>query len=204
MKIIQTGKLKRSEEVRREKPFVHPNHPASVIVLVANTASKYPRTPTQLAPQTTVPAMLRLALEAETEQKAIPRQSALAAPPQWILGQFCGAEGKPRLPGLQTLQGCRPFWCREMRISPLPELASPALLAHLVDGSGAKVQTRWCVRAPSAQTPSPHFVLFVLFFFFCVDVLFYFHVWTCKAPTTQLIWSCVALLTRRIASRALV
>lgn len=68
---------------------------------------------------------------------------------------------------------------------PLPELASPALLAHLVDGSGAKVQTRRSTRAPSAQTSSPRFVLSVLFFVACVRVCVLFFMCQCTSGAPE-------------------
>lgn len=107
MKLIQTRRMKRSEKVRKreKKSFVLPNHSAAVIALVVNMASKTLVHPLSWRRRQRCPRCSDLHMKAETEQKAIPRQSALAAPPQWILGQV--AEQRESL-GCQDFKHCRP------------------------------------------------------------------------------------------------
>lgn len=168
--------MKRSERYGKEgkKPFVDPNHPASVIVLVVNIALKTLVRPLSWRRRQRCPRCSDLHLKAETEQKAIPRQSVLVAPPQWILGQVA-EQREASAAKTSNTAGLPAFLMQGNENLPLPELASPALLAHFVDGSGAKVQTRRTTRALSAQTPAH--ALFSPCFFCC---RLFFHVWMCK------------------------
>lgn len=103
MKRIQTRRMKKKGKWGGGA-FVDPNHPASVIVLVVNIASKTLIRPLSWRHRQRCPRCSNLHLKAETEQKAIPRQSVLAAPPQWILGQV--AEQRESL-GCQDFKHCR-------------------------------------------------------------------------------------------------
>lgn len=136
---IQIGKQWKCKEKWKKWPFFfNPNHPASVIVLVVNIASTTLVRPLSWRRQTTVPVMLWLALESRDWTEGDSPAVCAGSSPAVDSGSGCGAEGKPRLPGLQTQQGCRLFWCREMRICLCRSLHHPRCSPTSSMGVGQK------------------------------------------------------------------